>query len=417
MSKVLIVEDSVSLSSLLKKKIESTLGFEVVQAFTLKETLTHLESNEFFVALLDLTLPDAPNGEVVDYVVAKMIPSIVLTGSYDENIRQEVLSKPIVDYVLKNTLEDIDYAIKMLNRIYLNNNVKVLVVDDSVVYRKNIISLLEMRQLDVYEANNGKEGLEVLAKNQDISLVLTDYNMPVMDGIEFTKQIRKKWTKDKLSIIAISSQEDANTASMFLKHGANDYLIKPFTKELFYNRIDNNLEMIEMISQIKAMANKDYLTGLYNRRYFHKKASELITLCRKQGSDFCTAMLDIDHFKNVNDTYGHTAGDEVLRVVTTKMKRIVSDLGLLARYGGEEFCLLFQVDAPTARKILEMIRTQISTTKIMVSESESIEITISIGLNSTILGTLDQLTDGADTLLYEAKATGRNKMVDNIDSE
>jgi diguanylate cyclase (GGDEF)-like protein len=414
MNKVLIVEDSQSLSALLKRKIESFLGYEVVQAYTLKETLACIEKDEFFVALIDLTLPDAPNGEAVDPIVGKMIPSIILTGRYDENIREEMQNKPIVDYVLKNTIEDIDYAIKMINRIHLNRSVQVLVVEDSVVYRKNIVSLLEMRQLTVHEANNGQEGLEKLAEHPDISLVLTDYNMPVMDGIEFTKQVRKRWSKDKLSVIAISSQDDSDTASMFLKHGANDYLIKPFTKELFYNRIDNNLEMIEMISKIKALANKDYLTGLFNRRYFHKKANALMDDSRQKKIDFCTAMIDIDHFKHVNDTYGHAAGDEVLKIVTSKMKRTVNKLGLLARYGGEEFCLLFNVDAETSEKILEIIRTQIEATKITISASEAISVTVSIGLNANMVGTLDQLTDAADTLLYEAKESGRNKIVHNI---
>lgn len=249
---ILVVEDSVAFSKMLCAEIRKR-GFEAKAAHTRQEARALLEGGlRPFAALLDLSLPDAPDGEVVDEVLAFDVPSIVLTGMFDPKTRALMDSKPIVDFVLKQGFEDIFYAMGILERIYKNREITVLVVDDSRATRALIVSHLSTQLFNILEATNGKEALAVLRANPDIRLVVTDYNMPEMDGFDLTRQLRKQFQKEDLSIIAVSSSDHPDVSSRFLKYGANDFLSKPFTKEELISRVHLNLGMHEAIAAQKA---------------------------------------------------------------------------------------------------------------------------------------------------------------------
>ncbi|MGN7613467.1 response regulator [Magnetococcales bacterium HHB-1] len=246
---ILIVEDSSSFAKLLANKIEQSLGFRTRHATSMAETKTVLDSQSqhFFMAILDLHLPDAPNGEVVDYVVEKKVPAVALTGHFNDHLRDEILTKNVLDYFLKDAHNSMDAVIQFIRRIYLNRFIKVLIVDDSRGARHKIESLLKQQQYQTLTAHDGVEALDILKKESDISMVLTDFHMPNMNGFQLTQQIRRHWSMEQMVVIGFSSYGNNLLSARFLKHGANDFIIKPFLDEEFYCRVSRNIETLEAL--------------------------------------------------------------------------------------------------------------------------------------------------------------------------
>jgi CheY-like chemotaxis protein len=189
MKTVLIVEDSKFFGMTIKNKIETKTKFNVVWVQNITEAIKVLSEvdEDFFAGILDFNLPDAPKGEIIDEVIKRDIPAIVFTGSVSKEIRESVWSKKVVDYVIKDAPQSLDYIINMLNRIEKNANIKVLIVDDVAFYRKALSNLLEIHRYQVFNASNGKEALDILEEHPDMKLVITDFNMPEMDGFVLTQ--------------------------------------------------------------------------------------------------------------------------------------------------------------------------------------------------------------------------------------
>jgi len=216
LEKILIVEDNKALAKLFSKKIASDLSFDVDVAHTMKDAQKLIADNDYFLALLDLSLPDALNGEIVDFVLGKSIPSVVLTANIDKNTRDAITKKDIIDYVNKEGVGDINYAISIIERISKNRNHKVLIVDDSQVIRNSLKKMLKNLLFEVYVAAHGEEALKIMDEHSDIKLVITDYNMPVINGLELTSELRKNRSKEQLGIIAVSSSGDSDVSAKFL---------------------------------------------------------------------------------------------------------------------------------------------------------------------------------------------------------
>jgi signal transduction histidine kinase len=255
MNQVLIVEDSRMFAEILRINVENKLPFTARIASSYGEAVKIIESHaqDFFVALLDMNLPDAPNGEIIDYVISRNIPSIVFTSKFDDSIRDEIFSKKVVDYVLKDNVQSVTYIINLVERLYKNQHIKVLIVDDSATTRSIIIKLLRGYRFQVLDAPNGQVALELLSEHSDVKLVITDYAMPVMDGFVLTEKIRQKYTKNELALIGISGSKGTALSARFLKLGANDFLAKPFSNEEFYCRVIQNIETIEYIQKLKEL--------------------------------------------------------------------------------------------------------------------------------------------------------------------
>ncbi|MBF0427991.1 MAG: response regulator [Magnetococcales bacterium] len=257
MEKVLLVEDSKAFSGLLKKEIEIRLPFiEVVLAETQKAAVKAIEhtNNPFLLGILDLHLLDAANGEIVDTVMAKKIPVIILTSTFDETLQKKLYAKRVLDFFVKSSFSTIFSVIHFIERYYRNAAIKVLVVDDSRSSRMLLTSCLKLYRFTVLEAANGAEALTVLQQEPSIQMILTDYNMPVMDGFELTKKVRTKYSSEQIAIIGLSAQGDSSLSSKFLKHGANDFLNKPFQMEELICRIFQNIDLIEKIKTISDAA-------------------------------------------------------------------------------------------------------------------------------------------------------------------
>lgn len=410
--KILIVEDNKALSKLMLKKMETHLNFDIETAFTFAETKRLIEKNsDYFVALLDLNLPDAPDGEVVDYMLEHHVPSIVLTGSMDEKTRSIILQKEIIDYVYKGNIDDVNYIFSLIERLHKNQRIKVLIVDDSITVRAQIKSLLRHQMLKVLVAAHGEEALVILDENPDIKLVLTDYEMPVIDGVELTKEIRKRFGKNELSVIAMTSSNKEHISAKFLKIGANDFINKPFSKEEIACRINNSLEALEYIAQVRDMAENDFMTGISNRRYFFEAMKKYMKQVKQSGEMFAVAMIDIDNFKKVNDTWGHDVGDLVIKQLARIAKESSKGSDIVARFGGEEFCLVLKnIAHKEALKFFVKLCGTIAAIPVKINQTQSISFTVSIGVAFSDFESLEEIIKQSDNALYAAKANGKNRV-------
>ncbi|WP_426369526.1 diguanylate cyclase [Pseudocolwellia sp. HL-MZ7] len=407
--KLLVIEDSKPIARIIET-IAQSLNFDVTLATSLESVKKIVEEdNSFFVATVDYGLPDAENGEAIPYVISKGIPSIVLTGMMDDETRQEILSQPVIDYIPKENSQAFLYLKRILEYQLTNSIYGILVVDDSLSTRNYIVELLKRRNFTVYTATQGKEALEVLAENSDIKLVITDLEMPVMDGITLCNEIRKKYSREQLAIIGISGAINGTHSARFIKNGADDFLRKPFCLEEFYCRITQNIDNLNNIEKIQHAANTDYLTELPNRRAFFTNAEPCVQQYIKDKATYCVAIFDIDFFKKVNDVHGHDAGDHILKVFALYLRKHLGT-GLLSRLGGEEFSVVLSgTDKKELYTKLDQFRENVASSAVSYADTE-INYSVSIGVVFNSTKTLTQQMIEADAALYFAKENGRNRI-------
>ena len=314
------------------------------------------------------------------------------------------------DYILKDSSTCIDTLLETIQRMESNQSISILVVDDSKTMRDAVVRLLKTQLYHVLEASNGEEALEMLGKHPDIQMIVTDYDMPKMDGFELIRKVRENHSKNELAIIGMSASGDPLLSAKLIKNGANDFVPKPFQVEEFHCRVSHSIEMLQNIALIKDLSYKDTLTRLHNRRYFFENAQPFIQQCTQDGMLYSVAMIDIDFFKNVNDTHGHNAGDEVLKQVASIVNMCFPEEAIVCRFGGEEFCILIahSKDEDIIAQF-DGLRRSIEGTTVEVNGT-SISVTVSMGICSEP-DTVEAMLKVADERLYAAKDSGRNKVV------
>ena len=407
--RLLVVEDSKPIATVIKQ-IAQSLHYEVVVASTLAQVEEILATDtDFFAATVDYALPDAVDGEAIACVLLHKIPSIVMTGKMDNITRQKILAQPVIDYIPKENSQAFLYLKRVLHWQQTNSGNSILVVDDSSAARNHIVELLKRRNFTVYTANNGVQALAQLKQQKNIKMVVTDLEMPEMDGITLTNEIRKKYTREQLAIIGISGAENGIHSARFIKNGADDFLRKPFCPEEFYCRITQNIESLHNIAQIQHAANTDYLTDLLNRRAFVKNAEQRISEYIKRDIYFGLAILDVDYFKKVNDDYGHEVGDHLLKVLAFYIRKHFS-AGLTARLGGGTFAVLMHgIDSDQLYNILDDLRREVSVSTLSIGHHQ-ISISMSCGVVFNSQDVLSKQMSQADNALYVAKDHGRNQI-------
>lgn len=413
MSSILVVDDSKTFGALLKRLVERETDCDCVWVKSYAECRDALESapEPFAAALLDLNLPDAPNGEVVDLALSHEVPSVVFTGELSRELREHIWSKRIVDYVLKEGIHNLEYVSRLLKRLLRNRGLRVLVVDDSRSMRAQIASLLRAYAYEVYEAADGQHALTMLDADPTIQMVLTDCTMPGMDGVALTKAIRQINGMQRAVIIGVSSLDESSTTVGFLKAGANDFITKPFQTEEFYCRIGQNIDMLNMIEDLANMASVDFLTGLGNRKYLFETGRKLFANQMRGNLYLTVAMMDIDHFKKVNDSFGHDAGDAVLRHFSAMLGGRFRSGDVVGRVGGEEFCVVcVNMDPDKAFEVFDAFRRGVAAYPV-VYEGREIPCSVSIGAYTGAADSFEGLIKAADDLLYRAKQQGRNRVV------
>jgi diguanylate cyclase (GGDEF)-like protein len=412
MNKILLIEDSMMISRALSASIRKELNVEVDSAYTLADAKAKLaESHEYFAALVDLTLPDAPDGEALDEVLQWHIPAIVMTASFSEEKRDELLERGLVDYIIKDSKTSFNYVVSLLRRLYLNQFISVLVVEDSFTGMQFVTRQLRRWLLTVHEAADGAEALAILNKHPEIRMILADYHMPVMNGMELVKALREKKDKEELAIIGISAINEKSLSARFIKYGANDFLTKPFAPEELQCRINHNLETLELLAKLRETTYRDYLTQLFNRRYLFEKAEKQFRAAKSAGYPITMGVMDIDHFKRINDAHGHHAGDTVLRTISALFSEHFPDC-ITFRLGGEEFGLIMlNIPFEVALTRIEQFQQDLKDTPMDLGHP--VYITASFGVTDELTDQLDEMLQAADRLLYQAKQQGRDRICTN----
>ena len=414
MERILVVDDNKALAKLIVMQMEKTIdemAIDVAYSFAEAQMLINEHDKDYFMTILDLNLPDAPNGEIVDYALSKGLSAIVLTGSIDDETRQNFINKDIVDYVYKGNMDDINYIFQMINRLSKNRQYKVLVVEDSLPFRNMIKKILTSLQFKVLAAAHGEEAMNYFADNPDINLIITDYRMPVKDGLEVLKEVRKEKDKNSLGVIVMTSPSEKTDASIFLKNGASDFIAKPFSKEELICRVNNTIEAMENINKIANFANRDFLTGVYNRRFFYSDVEEYVQVAEETNEPYAFAMIDVDYFKKINDKYGHDGGDKVLKSIAKILNDNTKGSDIVARFGGEEFCVVLKkINKEEAVKFFVNLRAKVAENKVTIKK-EKVKVTISIGVS---FGNghceIDDMLEACDSALYTAKENGINRV-------
>lgn len=372
-----------------------------------------LMANKYDVALIAYAGINDPNLPIIDELIDRSISVVVMATAVSPDIKALFASKPILDYVVYDSDgSDLHQVAVILSRYNKNRAVTALVVDDTAAYRTQVSYLLTTQGLRVLTANDGIQALEIV-KKEPVRIMVTDYEMPNMNGLELTKATRKVRGKDDLAILVFTASENGHAAE-FLKMGANDFLTKPFTREELTCRIDQNLDLIYLMDKFRDSANRDFLTSLHNRRYFLKMAGARFNEAQSASTPMAVAMLDIDFFKKINDTHGHEAGDEALRVLSKVLVSSLPSGQLAARLGGEEFALMFTGDeALNVEKTLEDLRVAIEQQPILLVNNLRFHQSVSIGcvLSADMPDTLGRAMMMADKALYEAKHQGRNRVI------
>ena len=274
-----------------------------------------------------------------------------------------------------------------------------------------IKKILTSLQFKVLAAAHGEEAMSYFADNPDINLIITDYRMPVKDGLEVLKEVRKEKDKNHLGVIVMTSPSEKTDASIFLKNGASDFIAKPFSKEELICRVNNTIEAMENINKIANFANRDFLTGAYNRRFFYQDIEEYVQAAEELDEPYAFAMLDIDHFKKINDTYGHDGGDKILKSLAKILIDNTKGRDVVARFGGEEFCVVLKkIAKEEAIKFFVNLRAKVAENEVIIKD-KTIKVTVSIGVSfGKCHCEIDDMLEACDSALYVAKENGRNRV-------
>ncbi|MEP4891198.1 MAG: diguanylate cyclase [Aliiglaciecola sp.] len=407
--KVLLIEDDESSVRVLKRVIGKA-NLDVVLANTLAQAKIIFETTSpelYLCAVVGYSLPDAPHGQAINFTINAFIPTIVITSEVEEDIRENILAKSIVDYIPKQNAQMFEYLNRLLVRLEKNKQIGVLVVDKSRHNRGILSSLLGRHNFITFDTSSAAQALDLLQRHPLIKLMLVEEELADTKGLELVSEARKLYDKDQLSIIGLSTNTHSSLLAQFIKSGANDFLRKPYCHEEFFCRIVQNVEHIEQIEAIRRAANSDYLTGLPNRRHFFNKVNHTI---HRGQAPMSLALIDLDNFKLINDSFGHDYGDVVLKEVSKMIIRHFSSFHY-SRFGGEEFCIFMaQTGQSEAIELLNSFRHEISQ-KVIKSKGISHSCTLSIGVTSRASKKIESMLSIADEHLYNAKAQGRNRVI------
>ena len=294
---------------------------------------------------------------------------------------------------------------------------QVLVAEDDPMFRKILKSWLENWGYRVIVADDGTAAWNILQQERPPELLILDWVMPGIDGLELCRRIRERQTTPYQYILLITAKDDAEDVVTGLEAGADDYLTKPFDRSELRARLRVGRRiltlqkgLIQAREELRFQATHDVLTGIWNRGALLDLLQREIERARRSQSPTGLLMLDLDHFKTVNDTYGHLAGDVVLREVARRISEVVRSYDLVGRYGGEEFLVVLPgCDKDRALQSAERIRSVIAENPVLAAGAE-ILVTASIGVTVTTVSTVaeKEILAIADTALYQAKSAGRN---------
>ena len=451
-ARILVVDDVPANLKLLEVRLAAEY-FEVILASNGAQALEICARGQCDIVLLDVMMPDIDGFEVARRIKSNPathhIPVIMVTALDQPADRvkgleagaDDFLTKPVDDVALVARVRSLarlkmatdemrmrvatsrqigvsDPAVEAINDQGLNG--RVLVVEDHAVTAERIAAALS-RQHTVAIAADPQEALFRAAEGK-FDLLMVSIDLKHYDGLRLVGQIRSLERTRYMPILLIADTDQKARLLRGLDLGANDYLLRSADKNEMVARVRTQVRrrrfterLRDNVQQSMELAVTDALTGLYNRRYMESHADSLVERAAARGKPLSVLMVDIDHFKTINDTYGHNAGDDVLREFSDRLRSCIRGIDLACRHGGEEFVVVMpDTDLGVANKVAERIRRRIAGEPFPIERgSRSVEVTISVGLAGRI-GPQDScalIMKRADSALYRAKRNGRNRVV------
>jgi len=449
-ARILVVDDILPNVKLLEAKLTAEY-YEVVTAFGGQEALDKIEEQKPDLILLDIMMPGMDGFEVCTRIKENPqtahIPIVMVTALTDpaDKVRgleagaDDFLSKPINDTALmarvrstirlkmatdewrlrENTANQLG-VVETTSNIMCESaeNANVLLIEDKEFEQRKITETLGEDNDTVCAVKSGPEGLALLNENS-FDVIIVSLNLDQEDGLRLCSHLRSNEFTRNTPIIMIGASEDMDRIANGLEIGAHDYILRPIEKNELMARVRTQIRRKRFQESLRAsydislsMALTDTLTGLYNRRYLEVHLEKLLQKNRTEKKSLAVLMIDIDHFKSVNDTWGHGVGDEVLQTFAQRLQKGLRSEDLVARLGGEEFTVILpDVSKDRAYRVAERLRRAMAKDKFACNtESGCLDITTSIG--GAIIDfeehTVAEALERADKALYEAKEQGRN---------
>ena len=290
----------------------------------------------------------------------------------------------------------------------------LLIVDDEAINLK-VLSNILLSDYTILTAKSGEEAIEK-AQEYKPDLILLDIVMPGMDGYQTISEIKKSEKIKNTPVVFMTGLNSIEDEEKGLSLNAVDYITKPFSNIIVRLRVNNQIKIINQLRTIELLSMTDKLTALPNRRYFDDRLNMEWKLAIREQTQLSLLMIDIDHFKSVNDTYGHQHGDVVLQTIANILKRLFKRPGdFPARWGGEEFVVLLpHTSMEGALKIAENLRAEVENEVILCESGSTMKVTVSIGVNFLIPehnSLINAFISNADKALYAAKDAGRNMVI------
>lgn len=374
------------------------------------------------ILMLDEQIQDS--GKIWQYLYEEgiKIPIVLITrreAIFKSGIRyqaDEILYKPLDSLEINTRLIGLRKIVEMerqlkLDGLLLGGKAKVLLVEGNAIQRNTMAKQLTGHGFSIYTAADGEEALE-LATSALPEVILLDLMIPKVDGLEVCRRLKSYQPTTNIPVVVTSTSQSIEEKIKALKNGAHDFLMKPVNSQELLIRIRFLLRQKQLMENLLIQASKDPLTGLNNRRQLMLDLRHETERVKRYGTPLSLILLDIDYFKKYNDTYGHPAGDEILRQVANLLAPNLRTFDKIARYGGEEFVIILpQTELKGAAAVAEKLRRLVEKHPFPGEETQPQgKLTISLGV-ADFSGRTDSVDDfllQADRAMYRAKSSGRN---------
>lgn len=411
---VLIVDDDVEFAENLSNQLRY-FGYGTRVFHTLSEFTQAIDQNTKAVVIMDISFPTDTWGGMTTMQQVQLgrktpIPVIFLSSQNDFNARLEAVRAGSIAYFNKTLkvsrlLDNLDE----LTSTHINTPYRVLIIDDSPSLTAYYSAILEQAGMLTIVVNDPMTTMKPLLEFEP-DLILIDMYMPGCNGMELAKVIRQLDQFVSIPIVFLSGEQDLDKQLAAVDLGADDFLTKPIQPQHLVISVTSRIRRSLMLRSFMV---RDSLTGLLNHTAIKDQLDREVARAKRQGTPCCFAMIDIDFFKKVNDTYGHPAGDRVIKSLSRLLKQRLREVDGVGRYGGEEFAvILTDTDSAAAIKVLDKIREDFSRLHHFAEQTE-FAVTFSCGIAELLhFNDVTRMCDAADKALYQAKHHGRNQVVE-----